>query len=110
MRIYDLVQGPLCVSARDGDRVCDRIIPLLRQGRKVVLSFDQIETVIAAFLNAAIGRLYGEFQGEDIRKLLSVEEMQPEDLQTLKLVVENAKAYFKQRGASAEAGDVRLRS
>lgn len=95
VRIFDIVGGPLCVSADDGQRVHDKIVPLLRDGKKVVLSFEQVETLISAFLNAAIGQLYGEFPEERIRELLSVRDMDEEDQAILKRVVDNAKTYFK---------------
>lgn len=94
VRIFDIVGGPLCVSAEDGQRVHDKIVPLLRDGAKVVLSFEQVETLISAFLNAAIGQLYGEFPEERIRELVSVRDMDPQDTPILKRVIENAKLYF----------------
>ena len=95
VRVFDIVGGPLGVSADDGQRVFDRISPLLREGKKLSLSFEQIETLISSFLNAAIGQLYGKFPEEKIRELLSVRDMDAEDLTMLKRVVENAKVYFK---------------
>jgi len=95
VRVFDIVGGPLCVSADDGQRVHDKIVPLLRDGKKVVLSFEQVETLISAFLNAAIGQLYGEFSEERIRELVSVRDMDKEDQAVLKRVVDNAKTYFK---------------
>lgn len=95
VRVYDIVGGPLCVSAEDGQKVYEKIAPLLRAGNKVILSFNQVETMISAFLNAAIGQLYGEFTEEQIRERLSVPDMDKEDLTLLKRVVDNAKIYFK---------------
>ena len=95
VRIFDIVGGPLCVSADDGQRVHDKIVPLLRDGTPVVLSFEQVETLISAFLNAAIGQLYGEFPEDRIRELVSVRDMDEEDQAVLKRVVDNAKTYFK---------------
>ena len=95
VRVFDIVGGPLCVSVADGQRVHDKIAPLLREGLKVILSFEQVETLISAFLNAAVGQLYGEFTEANIRKLLSVRDLDDEDVEILKRVVKNAKAYFK---------------
>jgi len=95
VRIFDIVGGPLCVSADDGQRVHDKIVPLLREGQAVELSFEQVETLISAFLNAAIGQLYGEFPEDRIRELVSVRDIDDQDMAVLKRVVDNAKAYFK---------------
>jgi len=97
VRVFDVVGGPLCVSADDGQAVHDKIVPLLREDRKVAVSFEKVETMISAFLNAAIGQLYGEFPEDKIRALLSVREMSQEDLALLKRVVDNAKLYFQNR-------------
>ena len=97
VRVFDIVGSPVCVSADDGQTVHDKIAPLLRDNRKVVVSFERVETLISAFLNAAIGQLYGEFPEERIRELLSVRDMTSEDLTILKRVVDNAKVYFKNR-------------
>lgn len=97
VRVFDIVGGPLCVSADDGQAVHDKLVPLLREGQKVAISFQRVETLISAFLNAAIGQLYGEFPEDHIRELVSVRDMSDEDLTMLKRVVENAKVYFKNR-------------
>ena len=60
VRVHDIVGGPLCVSTEDGQRLHDKILPLLEAGTPLVLSFERIDTLISAFLNAAIGQLYGE--------------------------------------------------
>ena len=95
VRVYDIVGGPLCVSAEDGQKVYEKIAPLIEQDNKVALSFAQVDTMISAFLNAAIGQLYGKFTEEKIRELLTVRDMDQEDLTLLKRVVDNAKTYFK---------------
>lgn len=96
-RISSIVGGPLCVSAEDGQRVHDKIAPMLDAGRKVQLSFEGVETMISAFLNAAVGQLYGHMREEQIRELLSVTDMKGEDVALLRRVVQNAKRYFANR-------------
>ena len=95
VRVHDIAGGPLCVSADDGQRLHDKIAPLLKEGTPVVLSFEQVETLISAFLNAAVGQLYGEFSEEEIKKLLLPPVgLAPDDLDVLKRVTDNAKTYF----------------
>jgi len=95
IRVFDIVGGGLCVSSDDGQLVHDQIAELLREKHKVIISFEGIETLISAFLNASIGQLYGEFSEEEIRSYLAVESMLPEDMELLKRVIDNAKIYFK---------------
>ena len=93
--VFEVVGSSLCVASGDGQKVYDRLAAALREGHNVALSFHNVTTLTSAFLNAAIGQLYGTFNEEQIRALLKVQDMQPEDLALLKRVVETAKQYFK---------------
>ena len=93
--MLEVVGNSLCVASGDGQKVYDRVSGALKEGCHVILSFRNVTTLTAAFLNAAIGQLYGQFNEERIRSLLSVEDMQPDDLALLKRVVDTAKLYFK---------------
>jgi hypothetical protein len=93
--IFEIVGSPLCVASSDGQKVYDRLEAALKEGRSVMLSFHNITTLTSAFLNAAIGQLYGLFTENQIRSLLKVQGIQPDDLALLKRVVETAKQYFK---------------
>jgi hypothetical protein len=108
IRIFDIVDGGLCVSSDDGQLVHDKIAELLRDKHKVIISFENVDTLISAFLNAAIGQLYGEFSEEDIRECLSVENMASEDIALLKCVIDNAKIYFKNRKQFDEAWKIEV--
>lgn len=93
--IFEVVGSHLCVASSDGQKVYERLASALKEGRSVFLSFHNVSILTSAFLNAAIGQLYGEFSEEQIRSLLTVQDMQPDDLELLKRVVETAKEYFK---------------
>jgi hypothetical protein len=95
LSIFEAVGSPLCVASSDGQRVYDRLAAVLREGRSVTLSFHNVTTLTSAFLNAAIGQLYGSFSEEQIRALLKVQDIQSDDLALLKRVVDTAKQYFK---------------
>ncbi len=92
--IFEIVGSPLCVASNDGQKVYERLAAALKDGRSVSLSFHNISTLTSAFLNAAIGQLYGGFSEDQIRSLLKVQDMQPDDIALLKRVVETAKQYF----------------
>lgn len=97
IRVFDIVDGPLCISAEDGQAVHDKIAPFLRDHKPIVISFAGVTDIISAFLNAAIGQLYGEFSESLIRELLTVRDLAPDDLDLVKRVNSNAKVYFKNR-------------
>ena len=93
VRVFDIIGGPL-VSASDGQRLHDKIAPLLKAEMPVVLSFEQVDTLIPVFLNAAVGQLYGELPENRLRTLLSVRDLAADMLEMLTHVVDNAKLYF----------------
>jgi hypothetical protein len=95
MSVHEIVGNPLCVASDDGQKVHDRIAAALKEGVRVNLSFLNVKSVTSAFLNAAVGQLYGEFSEEKIRESLQVSHADQDDLALLKRVVETAKAYFK---------------
>ncbi len=94
MSVFEVVGSPLCVASSDGQKIYDRLSPALKDGHSIILSFRHVTILTSAFLNAAIGQLYGIFNEDQIRSLLNVEDMQPDDLALLKRVVDTAKLYF----------------
>ena len=95
IQVYEVVGSVLCVASDDGQKVHDRIAAALREGRNVVVSFRNVNSLTSAFLNAAIGQLYDSFSEDEIRAKVRVDDMEQDDLVLLKRVVETAKAYFK---------------
>ncbi len=93
--VFEVVGTPLCVASDDGQRVHDRIVAALKEGSNVTVSFLNVSSLTSAFLNAAIGQLYGSFTENEIRSKLKVKDIEPDDLALLKRVVETAKQYFK---------------
>lgn len=94
IKIKDITKNNLAVSAADGELVFDRIVPSFESGEKVVLDFEGIELTITAFMNAAIGKLYGKYPTETIRGLLDIVNLQNEEKKLLQIVIEHAKMRF----------------
>ncbi len=92
--VYEVVGSPICVASDDGQKVYARLTRALKRNRGVSLSFRNVSVLTSAFLNAAIGQLYGEFTEKAIRDLLSVDNMEEHDIVLLRRVVETAKQYF----------------
>jgi hypothetical protein len=95
IKIIETAGGNCCVAACDGQKVHDRIAEAFRKNSNVELSFAEIDELTPAFLNSAVGQLYGTFQAEQIEKTLSFMDIDPEDEVILKRVIERAKCYFK---------------
>ena len=95
IRVFEVVGSGLCVASDDGQKVHDQIAAGLKSGSRVEISFRNVKSLTSAFLNAGVGQLYGEFSEEDIRRNLSVADLEEDDIVLLKRVVETAKQYFK---------------
>ncbi len=93
--VFEVVGSPLCVAFDDGQKVFERLQLALNDRRDVTLSFLNVTGLTSAFLNAAVGQLYGVFSEDVIRAHLKVADAQPDDLLLLKRVVDTAKAYFR---------------
>jgi len=94
IKVADVIGSPLCISAEDGQKVFDKLAPLLKNGKQVTISFDRVSMLISLFLNVAIGQLYGTFSDEEVRSLVELEGLSGDDLDLLKRVVDNAKKYY----------------
>ncbi len=93
--VFEVMGSALCVASGDGQKVYDRLTMALQEPRKVALSFQNVSTLTPAFLNAAIGQLYGKFSEQKIRASLKVQDMQSDDRALLKRVMDTAKEYFR---------------
>lgn len=94
LSVFEIVGGSVCAFPSDGQRVYDRLAVAIRENRKIEFSFRNITTLTPAFLNAAIGQLYGAFNEAEIRALLYLNDIDPADLALVKRITENARQYF----------------
>lgn len=95
LSIFEIVGSSFCVASNDGEKVYERLFPILKKGHGVSLSFRNVTVLTSAFLNAAIGQLYGELTEDQITSLLKVEDIESDDLSLIEMVADNAKLYFK---------------
>ncbi len=101
--VFEIIGSPLCVASDDGQKVYNRLVAALNENRFVSLSFRNVSALTSAFLNTAIGQLYGEFDENRIRKLLEVKDIEDDDIELLKRVVGTAKQYFQDKPAFRQA-------
>ncbi|HLE61830.1 MAG TPA: STAS-like domain-containing protein [Pyrinomonadaceae bacterium] len=93
LTVFDHV-GANCVTYEDGQKVYDLIHPELQRGRPVELDFDGVRVLVSLFLNAAIGRLLEDISTGDLNRLLTISNLPPGGLETLKRVIENSNDYY----------------
>ncbi|MBD5439327.1 MAG: STAS-like domain-containing protein [Treponema sp.] len=92
--VYQITGTDICVEADDGKKVYDVICDFVKQKQPFVLSFLNVNMLTSAFLNTAIGLLYKDFSEEDVKKYLSVTDIDPTDAVLLKRVVDTAKVFY----------------
>lgn len=103
VNIYSIVGDSLCVDSDDGKKVFNEIKRILDGGNKAVISFLNVEMLTSAFLNTAIGALYGEFSFDKIKESLSVKDISEDDKLLLKKVNDTAKAFYTDRARMEKA-------
>lgn len=94
IKVFDEIGGNGAVSVEDGESIYKKIERAFQEGVKVTLDFQNIKLITSAFLNPAIGQLYGKFSGDEIKEKLSLINVAQEDLSVFKQVVDRAKEYF----------------
>ncbi len=96
INIYNEVGGSAAVSDTDGQKVFEKINKALKAGNVVILDFMNIEMVISAFLNTAVGQLYKENYSVDfLRQNVKTLNMNKDDREILATVLKRAKEYYQ---------------
>lgn len=94
--IKEVINSELAVSTENGIKVFELIDSYLQKKEKVELDFAGINIMITAFLNAAIGSLYGkkEYTPEFLNEYLKLENVEKDDRILFRDVIQRAKEYF----------------
>ncbi|MFQ5709446.1 MAG: STAS-like domain-containing protein [bacterium] len=103
INIFEKIGSTAAVSSEDGDLLFKLISKAFKNEAKVILDFNNIDLLTSTFLNAAIGQLYGFFDGSFLKEHLAIQNMEKDDLVLLKKVVERAKEYFKNKNLVEKA-------
>ena len=93
--VIEVAGTECCVAARDGQKVHDRIRAAFCESRSVEVSFEGISDITPAFLNSAVGQLYGSIPADGIEINISFTDIPKEDEFILKRIIERAKTYFE---------------
>jgi hypothetical protein len=95
LHVADIIEDTRCIATDDGEKVFLKVREHLRNGDDVELSFEGVTLVISAFLNVAIGRLYGEFSAEEIKKRFKVRMSRSEDIHKLERTMKHGEEFYK---------------
>ncbi len=106
--VVEIVGDGICVSSDNGQKVYNKIEESFLNERNIILSFQDVTDITSAFLNAAIGQLFGKFSENMIKQRLSVKDISEDDKKMLNRVVDRAQSYFKNPKPYIEAANEML--
>lgn len=99
IKIKDIINTTYCVDASDGEKIFVLLKKTLGEKKNVILSFDGIELVITAFLNTAVGKLFGDFDEHFILLHLSTSNMTDDFQPVWDKVIDGAPKYYANKEA-----------
>jgi hypothetical protein len=87
IKVRDVIGSEFCIGFRDGNRIFEAIRDLITQGKHVVVSFENVRSLSAVFLESAIGQLYkGEISETKLKEYVTWGGVSP----TRELLIERA--------------------
>ena len=96
--VSNIIEKELATFVDDGILLHKEIKKYLDKNEKVIVDFSNIKMVISSFLNAAIGKLYGDFQYNFIENNLEIIGLDEDDEERLNdVVIPNAKSFFEKK-------------
>ena len=96
--VSNIIDKELATFVDDGILLHKEIKKYLDKNEKVIVDFSNIKMVISSFLNAAIGKLYGDFQYNFIENNLEIIGLDEDDEELLNdVVIKNAKSFFEKK-------------
>ena len=99
LKIGDLIASRNCVSASNGEKIYNKLAPLIESSIPVCLSFEGVRIVNTAFLNVAVGQLFGHFAKDRIENLISYNGLSGPDMKFVERVMKNSEIYFSRKSA-----------
>ena len=92
--LKDILQHDKAITYEDGEKVYALISQAFIEKKKVVLDFQGITLVIPAFLHAAIGELYKDFDSDFLNRHLTFINIEETNKALLDMTKELAQEYF----------------
>ena len=107
IRIRDYLNSQMAVSTEKAEAIFNECKRSIENGESVDLNFDGVKLIITAFLNIAIGKLYGlEIEYVKIDKYLIFSNTTPSIDEMLKRVMENSKKFYSNREKGKDGNDL----
>lgn len=98
LNVSDIIGSNSATIRDQGLAVYELAKAEIERGKSVSISFDGIDIVISSFLNASIGKLYGDFPFKDIDTKVTITGLDSNDMELLEVtVIPNAKEFYSDR-------------
>lgn len=94
LRLKNILQHDTAITYEDGEKVYALIFQALTEEKKVILDFQGITLVIPAFLHAAIGELYKNFDSDFLNNHLILKNIEGTNKVLLDMVIKYTKQYI----------------
>ncbi len=82
------------MAQADGRKLGSELREALERGEDITLDFTGVRAVLSAFLNPAVGELYGTFPAEEVDRRVSAVTQSDVQQDSLERVRENARRYY----------------
>lgn len=83
-----------CITPADGQKLYRAIELALENSDVVIVSFLGVKFLISAYLNTALGQLYGRHTADTLNRRLKIADVTDEQLSLVREVLTNAKTYY----------------
>ena len=97
IRVYNEISGDSAINPEKGNSIFKKIDNALSKGLYVTLDFQNVNFIITAFLNTAIGQLYSKYTSAQLNTIFSIINVNEEDMARFNSVIANAKVFFEDR-------------
>lgn len=98
IKVKDFLNTPMAVSTDKAELIFNECKSIIEDGENVDINFEDIKLVITAFLNIAIGKLYGlNINDETIDKRLKFTNTTPSIEKMIDKVILNSKKFYSNR-------------
>jgi len=103
LNVASLIKSPSALTREQGTIIYKQIIQNLNAGNKVILDFQDIESLITPFLNVSIGKLYDTFNSTQLNTQLEIKNPPEGTNSKFQMVITNAKQYYSNKNAFTKA-------
>lgn len=94
IKITDHISLKKGITPDEAEPLYQMEMDAFRAGEKVVLDFEGVEMLTTAFLNVIIGNLYKDYTSEELKLMLSLENLDEATAIRIKKVTTNAKSFY----------------